>query len=96
VGVCFVAGESRADGLDGRTGEDGDTVVGLLSDGDAFVAEGAEDVGREFGSFEFLEEQDVRGAGLDPGCDVIEAGFDGVDVPTSDDDGGFLSLPCGR
>lgn len=88
VAVGLVAEEGGADGLDGVARKDGDAVVGLLGDGGALVADGGEDVGREVGAFELLEEEEVGLARAEPGGDVVEAGADGIDVPGGDLDGG--------
>lgn len=87
VAVGDVAGEGSADGFDRFAGEDGDAVVGFLGHGGAVVAEFLESIGGEFGSFELLQEEDVRFLPVDPAQDVIETGTDGVDVPGSDPDG---------
>ncbi len=92
--VLFIAGKGGADGFNGRAGENGDAVIGLLGDGDGFVAEGRKGEGGKLGGLEFLKQKDVGLLRLEPGGDMGEARADGVDVPGGDPDGSFSRGYC--
>jgi hypothetical protein len=84
VAIRLVSGEGGGGEFDGSAGEDGDAVVGFLSNGDRVVAKGLEDFGGEDFALELLHEEDVGGLAVEPALDVLDAGANGVDVPACD------------
>ena len=91
VAILLVAGEGGCDGFDRVAGKNSDAVVGLLGDGGRLVSQGAEVVGREISTLQFLKQEDVGILRGQEGRNVIEAGADGIDVPAGDSDG---RTPC--
>ncbi len=82
--IGLVAAQGSANGFERMARQDGDTVVGLLGDGGALIADGGEGISGEVGAFELLEQEEVGLVRAKPGGDVVEAGTDRVDVPGGD------------
>src|SRR5665213_7405 len=59
VAVYFVTSETYTKRLERQSRETSHAVVRLLRHGCAFIAKSFEDLGREFSSFQFLQQQDV-------------------------------------
>ena len=90
LGVGLIAGQSISQQFNGVARKDSYAVVALLAEIDVLIAEVFKDCGRELQAFKLLQQKGIRLVRLEPGCNGRKPGFDGVDVPAGDLDGGLL------
>ena len=90
MAVHFVPSEAYTNLLQRKPREASHAVVRLLRHGCAFIAKSFEDPGREFGPFQFLQQQDLGLMLLQPRRNVVQACANRVYVPARNIDDSLL------